>query len=90
MSCRLHGCNYSTTSQIRAEAERYLHCQLFEWHMLDCHFGITRSPQEASVGDENVITSDGTFFRTADGNILTDRDGNFLTADGNIIKPEEA
>merc|ERR1712215_384803 len=62
MSCRFPGCAYSTTTQIpyghkgRAKAERYLHCQLFEWHMLDCHFGITRSPQEASVGDENVIT----------------------------------
>ena len=90
MSCSLPGCDYSTTSQIRAEAERYLHCQLFEWHMLDCHFRVTCSPQEASVSNENVIASDGTFIRTADGNILTDLNGNFVTANGNIIKPEDA
>merc|ERR1712215_397580 len=63
MSCRLPGCNYSTTSQMSAEAERYLHCQLFEWHMLDRHFRITRPPEEASVSNGNVITSDGTFIR---------------------------
>merc|ERR1711895_156802 len=32
MSCSLPGCGYSTTSQIPAEVEHYLHLQLLDYH----------------------------------------------------------
>merc|ERR1712236_114946 len=49
MSCRLPGCNYSTTSQIPAEMEHSFH-----WHMLDHHFKTAHPPKEASVSDQNA------------------------------------
>merc|ERR1711895_282688 len=49
MSCRLPGCNYSTTSQLPADAERYLHCQLLAYHFTTAH-----PPKEASVSTDNA------------------------------------
>ena len=53
MSCRLPGCNYSTTSQIPAEVEHYLH-----WQLLDYHFKTGHVPKDEIVKSELAIKPD--------------------------------
>ena len=53
MSCRLPGCNYSTTSQLPAEVEHYLH-----WQLLDYHFKAGHVPKDKIVKSELAIKPD--------------------------------
>ena len=53
MSCRLPGCTYSTTSQMPAEVEHYLHLQLFDSHIRASHV-----PKDKIVKSELAIKPD--------------------------------